>query len=192
MTEQANHYYNKLKIMGNKQQVLQQAEVKKDIGRDECFMKIINTASSVAENYYGKDKISPAEITFSQDMFCYVTDEANNDVYISRVNEKGVMQATYFGLDTTKDGHIYVQYFKDLLLRNMSEIQDDKEYEAAKKMLQIDEIDKKYLWEARNILKLAVPDADLVLWTSDIASLHITDLNQDHEFKRKLKKTGLI
>ena len=66
------------------------------------------------------------------------------------------------------------------------------EYRAAKKMLQIDAIDKKYLWEARNILKLAVPDADLVLWTSDIASLHITDLNQDHEFKRKLKKTGLI
>ena len=87
--------------MGNKQQVLQQAEVKKDIGRDECFMKIINTASSVAENYYGKDKISPAEITFSQDMFCYVTDEANNDVYISRVNDKGVMQATYYGMDTS-------------------------------------------------------------------------------------------
>ena len=38
----------------------------------------------------------------------------------------------------------------------------------------------------------AYPDADLVLWTSDIASLHITDLNQDHEFKRKLKKIGLI
>ena len=168
---------------------LPQAEVKKSIDCDDCFMKIIDEVRNIAENFHGEDKICPAEITFSQDMFCY----ANNEKYISRVNNRGVMQATYYGLDTTKDGHIYVQYFKDVLLRNMSEIQDDKEFEAAQKMLQIGTgAYKKYLVEAHRVLKAAFPNANLFLWASDLTSLHITDLDQEHEFKRMLKKKGLI
>lgn len=177
--------------MGKKTQV-QQEEAKKGIGRDKCLMEIVDTVSIIAENYYGKDKAFPVEITFSQEINRYVTDYTTHDIYDNRVNNKGIMQATYRGYSKPMKGHIYIQYFKDIFLPCISQIQDDVEFEAAKEMLQIDTIDKKYLWEARNILKLAVPDADLILWTSGITALHITDLNQDHEFKRKLKKTGLI
>ena len=177
--------------MGKKTQV-QQEEAKKGIGRDKCLMEIVDTVSIIAENYYGVDKICPVEITFSQDIDHYITNFGTNDLYYNKVNEKGIMLATCTGGKKHLRGCIYIQYFKDIFLPCISKILDDVEYRAAKKMLQIDAIDKKYLWEARNILKLAVPDADLVLWTSDITALHITDLNQDHEFKRKLKKTGLI
>lgn len=171
---------------------LPQAEVKKNIGRDECLKEIVDAVSIVAKNYYGKDKISPMEMTFSQEINTYVTNHSTGDVYDARVNDNGIMLATYRGYSKPMKGHIYIQCFKDIFLPCISQIQDDNEFEAAKDMLRIDTIEKKYFQEAHKLLKLAVPEADLVVWTSDITRLHITDLNQDHEFKRMLKINGLI
>ena len=175
-----------------KMQVLPQAEVKKDIGRDECLKEIVDAVSIVAKNYYGKNKISPIEMTFSQEINTYITNHSTGDVYDARVNNNGIMLATYRGYSKSMKGHIYIQCFKDIFLPCISQIQDDNEFEAAKDMLRIDTIEKKYFREAHKLLKLAVPEADLVVWTSDITRLHITDLNQDHEFKRMLKINGLI
>ena len=177
----------------SKQKVQSQTDAKKGITLDEWFMQSVNFATNISENYYGKDKISPAEITISSDNFPYISDSDIPEDYISRVNERGILQATYWGMNHAKHGCIYVQYFKDVFYRSMMDIADDKELSQAKKIFQIPTSDKKYLIEAHKLLNAAVPDADLFMWAEgDLTTLHITDLNQDPDFKRDLKKRNLV
>ena len=177
----------------SKQKVQSQTDAKKGITLDEWFMQSVDFATNISENYYGKDKISPAEITISSDYFPYISDSDIPEDYISRVNGRGILQATYWGIDHAKRGSIYVQYFQDVFFRSMMEIEDDKELSKAKKIFQIATSDKKYLIDAHKLLNAAVPDADLFMWAEgDLKTLHITDLNQELDFKRELKKRNLV
>ena len=177
--------------MGKEKKVLPQAEVKKGICLEEWKMIVINMVANFVCGYYWEGMIAPAEITFSQDMFPYINDEADGEIYITKVNDKGVMQATYWGADIEKSGNIYVQHFKNVL-SGLYEIEDDEEFGKAKEIFKIHATDPSVLIEAHNLLKLAVPDTDLFMYARNETTLHVVDLNQDPSFKRELKKKGLI
>lgn len=165
-------------------QEVPQAKVKKGIDRDQWFKQKLDFAKDYAVQYWKNSKIVPAELTFSLTYFPYI-DECGQHMEAYKMDEKGIIQAT------GSYGNLYIQIPKDMY-EGLWELDDDKEYEEAQKMFQLGNPISLYLIEAHKLLKLAVPDADLFLWAEGLSNFRITDLNQEPDFKRELKKKGLI
>ena len=74
----------------------------------------------------------------------------------------------------------------------IDDINNSEERELAKEILGLDTSNPKYLKDINLHLNEAVPGMDLFVWASSWTTLHITDLNQNLDFKNILKKKGLI
>ena len=174
-----------------KMQVLPLAEVKKGISLDEWVKLLFTWVVNTVCDHYGEGMIAPAEISFSQDVLLYESDYNSGDLYSTRVNDKGIMQATYFGDNHEKSGRIYLQHFKNAF-SGIYEIEDDDEFSKAQDIFKVTTTDPGYLIEAHKYLKETIPGAELFMFAYTETTLRVVDLNQDPSFKRELKKKGLI
>ena len=165
---------------------VRQVQVKKSYGLNDWLTWLKGVAVEVASDFWGVDMDNPAEVTLAED-------------YISYYSHRAVSS------DTLNDGHVrYTNWnFGDdievnfiQILENAFETIDDidnpEERELAKEILSLDTSNPKYLKDINQHLNEAVSGMGLFVWASSWTTLHITDLNQNLDFKNILKKKGLI
>ena len=165
---------------------VRQALVKKSYGLDDWLTWLKGVVVEVASDFWGVDMDNPAEVTLAENYISYYSHRA---ISSDTLND-GHMRYTNWNFGDDIDVK-FIQILENAF-ESIDDIDSPEERELAKEVLSLDTSDPKYLKDINQHLNTAVPGMDLFVWTMAWSSLHITDLNQNLDFKNVLKKKGLI
>ena len=165
---------------------VRQVQVKKSYGLNDWLNWLKGVVVEIASDFWGVDMDNPAEITISEEHITYYSHRA---ISSDTLND-GYMRYTNWSFGDDIDVK-FIQILENAF-ESIDDINNSEERELAKEILGLDTSNPKYLKDINLHLNEAVPGMDLFVWASSWTTLHITDLNQNLDFKNILKKKGLI